>query len=74
MHLADAAEVRVLQQTAAKSKLSSQISDLPSRPVSSVTGERCTLLNMKCSAFLSPYATVAIFRWLLLATLKVTQF
>lgn len=40
MHLADAAEVRVLQQTAAKSKLSSQISDLPSRPVSSVTGER----------------------------------
>ena len=59
MHLADAAEVRVLQQTAAKSKLSSQISDLPSRPVSSVTGERCTLLNMKCSAFLSPYATTA---------------
>ncbi|XP_075932830.1 protein lin-54 homolog [Anarhichas minor] len=28
MHLADAAEVRVLQQTAAKTKLSSQISDL----------------------------------------------
>lgn len=40
MHLADAAEVRVQQQTAAKSKLSSQISDVPSRPVSSVTGER----------------------------------
>ncbi|XP_060553263.1 protein lin-54 homolog isoform X2 [Ruditapes philippinarum] len=40
MHLADAAEVRVQQQTAAKTKLSSQISDLPSRPVSSVTGER----------------------------------
>ncbi|XP_053387200.1 protein lin-54 homolog [Mercenaria mercenaria] len=40
MHLADAAEVRVQQQTAAKTKLSSQISDLPSRPISSVTGER----------------------------------
>ncbi|KAL4239498.1 Lin-54 DREAM MuvB core complex component [Mactra antiquata] len=40
MHLADAAEVRVQQQTAAKTKLSSQISDLPSRPQSSVTGER----------------------------------
>ncbi|XP_069123700.1 protein lin-54 homolog isoform X2 [Argopecten irradians] len=41
MHLADAAEVRVQQQTAAKSKLSSQISGIPSRPpVSSATGER----------------------------------
>ena len=41
MHLADAAEVRVLQQTAAKTKLSSQISDLPSRQThSAVTGER----------------------------------
>ncbi|KAH3864034.1 hypothetical protein DPMN_027046, partial [Dreissena polymorpha] len=40
MHLADAAEVRVQQQTAAKSKLSSQISDLPSRPANSSTGER----------------------------------
>ncbi|OCT58531.1 protein lin-54 homolog [Xenopus laevis] len=33
MHLADAAEVRVQQQTAAKTKLSSQISDLIIRPV-----------------------------------------
>lgn len=33
MHLADAAEVRVQQQTAAKTKLSSQISDLITRPV-----------------------------------------
>ncbi|KAJ1218746.1 hypothetical protein NDU88_006322 [Pleurodeles waltl] len=32
MHLADAAEVRVQQQTAAKTKLSSQISDLITRP------------------------------------------
>ncbi|XP_033755545.1 protein lin-54 homolog isoform X2 [Pecten maximus] len=41
MHLADAAEVRVQQQTAAKTKLSSQISGIPSRPpVSSATGER----------------------------------
>ena len=41
MHLADAAEVRVLQQTAAKTKLSSQISDLPSRQThSAITGER----------------------------------
>lgn len=41
MHLADAAEVRVQQQTAAKSKLSSQISGIPSKPpVSSASGER----------------------------------
>ncbi|XP_062582837.1 protein lin-54 homolog isoform X1 [Saccostrea cucullata] len=41
MHLADAAEVRVQQQTAAKSKLSSQISGIPSRrPQSTATGER----------------------------------
>lgn len=40
MHLADAAEVRVQQQTAAKIKLSSQMSDLPARPICSVTGER----------------------------------
>ncbi|XP_052765181.1 protein lin-54 homolog isoform X1 [Mya arenaria] len=40
MHLADAAEVRVQQQTAAKSKLSSQISDLPTRPPPSGSGER----------------------------------
>ncbi|KAK3608971.1 hypothetical protein CHS0354_017132 [Potamilus streckersoni] len=38
MHLADAAEVRVQQQTAAKSRLSSQMSDLPSRPPP--TGEK----------------------------------
>ncbi|CAH1794667.1 unnamed protein product [Owenia fusiformis] len=38
MHLADAAEVRVQQQTAAKTKLSSQIDDLPVRPVAG--GER----------------------------------
>ncbi len=39
MHLADAAEVRVQQQTAAKTKLSSQIQDVPVR-VSQVEGER----------------------------------
>lgn len=32
MHLMDTAEVRVLQQTAAKTKLSSHISDLLTRP------------------------------------------
>lgn len=32
MHLADAAEVRVKQQNAARTKLESQIEDLPSRP------------------------------------------
>ncbi|XP_053318893.1 protein lin-54 homolog [Spea bombifrons] len=36
MHLADAAEVRVQQQTAAKTKLSSQISDLLTRPAPSL--------------------------------------
>ncbi|CAL8278125.1 unnamed protein product [Merluccius merluccius] len=42
MHLADAAEVRVQQQTAAKTKLSSQISDLLMRttPVSTSGGGR----------------------------------
>ena len=40
MHLADAAEVRVQQQTAAKSKLSSQMQDLPSRPSIPSAGER----------------------------------
>lgn len=42
MHLADAAEVRVQQQTAAKTKLSSQISDLLMRttPVISSGGGR----------------------------------
>ncbi|RUS89842.1 hypothetical protein EGW08_002372 [Elysia chlorotica] len=41
MHLADAAEVRVQQQTAAKTKLSSQISSVPSRPpVATASGER----------------------------------
>ncbi|XP_077099286.1 protein lin-54 homolog isoform X1 [Siphateles boraxobius] len=37
MHLADAAEVRVQQQTAAKTKLSSQISDLLTRTTPSLT-------------------------------------
>uniref|UniRef100_A0A8C0GSA8 Protein lin-54 homolog n=1 Tax=Chelonoidis abingdonii TaxID=106734 RepID=A0A8C0GSA8_CHEAB len=37
MHLADAAEVRVQQQTAAKTKLSSQISDLLTRPAPALT-------------------------------------
>ncbi|XP_063314853.1 protein lin-54 homolog [Pelobates fuscus] len=37
MHLADAAEVRVQQQTAAKTKLSSQISDLLTRPSPSLS-------------------------------------
>ncbi|XP_078070457.1 protein lin-54 homolog [Mustelus asterias] len=37
MHLADAAEVRVQQQTAAKTKLSSQISDLLTRTTPAVT-------------------------------------
>uniref|UniRef100_A0A673Y7Z7 Lin-54 DREAM MuvB core complex component n=1 Tax=Salmo trutta TaxID=8032 RepID=A0A673Y7Z7_SALTR len=37
MHLADAAEVRVQQQTAAKTKLSSQISDLFTRTTPSIT-------------------------------------
>ncbi|CAG5128666.1 unnamed protein product [Candidula unifasciata] len=41
MHLADAAEVRVQQQTAAKTKLSSQISCVPSRPpAATASGER----------------------------------
>jgi hypothetical protein len=41
MHLADAAEVRVQQQTAAKTKLSSQISGIPSKPPASTpSGER----------------------------------
>ncbi|XP_050391848.1 protein lin-54 homolog [Patella vulgata] len=40
MHLADAAEVRVQQQTAAKSKFSSQMSGLPSKPLPSSNGER----------------------------------
>uniref|UniRef100_A0A8C7G002 Lin-54 DREAM MuvB core complex component n=1 Tax=Oncorhynchus kisutch TaxID=8019 RepID=A0A8C7G002_ONCKI len=37
MHLADAAEVRVQQQTAAKTKLSSQISDLFTRTTPAIT-------------------------------------
>jgi hypothetical protein len=40
MHLADAAEVRVQQQTAVKTKLSSQMQDVPSRPSQSSVGER----------------------------------
>ncbi|XP_064603915.1 protein lin-54 homolog isoform X2 [Liolophura sinensis] len=40
MDLADVAEVCVQQQAAAKTKLSSQISDVPSRPPTSSSGER----------------------------------
>lgn len=40
MHLADAAVVRVQQQNAARSKLESQIEDLPTRHLSMHTGER----------------------------------
>ena len=40
MHLADAAEVRVQQQTAAKTKLSSQMQDIPMRSLPPSTGER----------------------------------
>ncbi|CAG5135701.1 unnamed protein product, partial [Candidula unifasciata] len=41
MHLADAADMRVQQQTAAKTKLTSQISCVPTRPPASTTsGER----------------------------------
>ena len=41
MHLADAAEVRVQQQNAAKTKLESQMEDLPSRaPILAHAGER----------------------------------
>ncbi|KAK3735218.1 hypothetical protein QZH41_010028, partial [Actinostola sp. cb2023] len=41
MHLADAAEVRVNQQNAAKTKLESQIEDLPTRPsIKTSSGER----------------------------------
>ncbi|XP_001631267.2 protein lin-54 homolog isoform X2 [Nematostella vectensis] len=41
MHLADAAEVRVKQQNAAKTKLESQIEDLPTRPPTMTSsGER----------------------------------
>lgn len=41
MHLADAAEVRVQQQACAKTNLSSEILDIPSKPpVMSRTGER----------------------------------
>ena len=43
MHLADAAEVRVQQQTAAKSKLSSQIQDVPDRSSEPEGGERYAL-------------------------------
>ena len=39
MHLADAAEVRVQQQTVAKTKLSSQMQDVPSR-ATQIEGER----------------------------------
>ncbi|ESO98620.1 hypothetical protein LOTGIDRAFT_142615 [Lottia gigantea] len=40
MHLADAAEVRVQQQTAVKSKFSSQLSGLPTKPTPSSNGEK----------------------------------
>ncbi|XP_076368378.1 uncharacterized protein LOC143255888 isoform X3 [Tachypleus tridentatus] len=40
MHLADAAEFRVQQQTVAKTKISSQLQDLPIRPPISASGER----------------------------------
>lgn len=41
MHLADAAEVRVQQQAAAVTNLSSDIFDIPTKPpVMSLTGER----------------------------------
>lgn len=40
MHLADAAEVRVQQQTAAKTKLSSQMQDIPMRTLPPSTGEK----------------------------------
>uniref|UniRef100_T1IXQ6 CRC domain-containing protein n=1 Tax=Strigamia maritima TaxID=126957 RepID=T1IXQ6_STRMM len=43
MHLADAAEVRVLQQTAAKNKLSSQVQDIPSKMATN-NGERLPFL------------------------------
>uniref|UniRef100_A0A672LBD1 Protein lin-54 homolog n=2 Tax=Sinocyclocheilus grahami TaxID=75366 RepID=A0A672LBD1_SINGR len=45
MHLADAAEVRVLQQTAAKTKLSSQISDLLTRTTPAITSGGGKLLS-----------------------------
>lgn len=50
MHLADAAEVRVQQQTAAKTKLSSQISDLLMRttPVISSGGGRYCCYRVSC--------------------------
>ncbi|XP_022240020.1 protein lin-54 homolog isoform X2 [Limulus polyphemus] len=40
MHLADAAEFRVQQQAVAKTKISSQLQDLPIRPPISASGER----------------------------------
>uniref|UniRef100_A0A8C6T289 Lin-54 DREAM MuvB core complex component n=1 Tax=Neogobius melanostomus TaxID=47308 RepID=A0A8C6T289_9GOBI len=54
MHLADAAEVRVQQQTAAKTKLSSQISDLLMRttPVIPTGGGSIPCLELNSSAHL----------------------
>jgi hypothetical protein len=43
MHLADAAEVRHQQQTAVKTKLSSQIQELPTRTHSHAPGERLVI-------------------------------
>ena len=46
MHLADAAEVRVLQQVAANTKLSTPAIDRPSnRAASSITGRRYDLFS-----------------------------
>ena len=54
MHLADAAEVRVQQQTAAKTKLSSQISDLLMRTtpvISSGGGRYCSRLSPHSNSY-----------------------
>ena len=50
MHLADAAEVRVLQQVAANSKLSTPVLDRPSnRAASSIAGRRYDFSDGLCS-------------------------
>ena len=53
MHLADAAEVRVQQQTAAKTKLSSQISGLPIKPPSSLASGERSVISLSLSLYLS---------------------
>ena len=45
MHLADAAEVREQQQSAAKSRLSTHVLDLPTRRPPQLTGERLVRIN-----------------------------